>query len=270
MTAKASTLRCENLFEIKSPFVELPSNLREVYGSEPNAHTAEAVAELNKQTLENLENYKPVQSGKRAAEITYQEANRLHQSMHNHRVVGYNATANYNRPDVSIGYCFGRATYAHLMLLKMGMQKESVLKIWAVGEMKSPSVMWDFHVATLVNTAQHGWMAIDPNFSNPTTVSEWVQKYKSTSTDQLLRFYVTPAEKFSFEIGKYDRAQLGLDMERKADWYRHYFVDLIKSVRETKIDNLSAQQFNPKNDSIKEETKLSQAVDYLKRFLGLR
>ncbi len=268
LTASAEALRCESLFDKVENFRTVPKNLREIYISDSEVLSVDDVAAENKQILQTLRALKPALPARRSAMLPLARVTDLLNMMQDHKVVGFSASEKYDQPDVSIGYCFGRATFAHLMLLKMGVQKESVLKIWAVGEMQTPKLKWDFHVATITYTPELGWVTVDTNHNIPLMVDQWMDVYQKQSTDQKLRFYVTPAEKFSFEVGKYDRVQMGLDLERKKDWYKHYFVDLIKSVRETDpvTFEVTPSKKTAGDDAI--GAQLSKAFDYVKRLFG--
>lgn len=268
LTVRAGGVRCESLFDRAQEFKTIPLDLSQIYAVEKEFLSPADVSAENKRLLETLQAYTPQLPSRRWAMIPLTKATALLRAMQTHPVIGYTASAKYDRPDVGIGYCFGRATYAHLMLLKMGVQKESIMKIWAAGEMKGANHSWAFHVATITFTPEMGWVAIDTNHNTPITAEQWMTTYQKQSTDQKLRFYVTPAEKFSFEIGKYDRVQLGLDLQREQDWYQHYFVDLMRAVRET--DPVSLKIIHSKNMASDSAigAQLTKAFAYLKRAFG--
>lgn len=133
----------------------------------------------------------------------------------------------YQRPDVKIGYCFGRATFIHLALKKMGLQSSSIRKLWIVGPMHAGSVDWGFHVAPAAFVDGYGWMVLDSNLGRPVSVRQWFDHYSPMSTDQRLRIYFTSPQRFGVTIPKYDRVDLGFNLPEERDWYQHYFVDLM-------------------------------------------
>ena len=120
------------------------------------------------------------------------------------------------------------------MLLKMGVQKNSIRKIWAIGPMNTGDINWRYHVATMVYTKK-GWLVLDTNHGGPVTPQEWIATYSKMSTDGKLRFYASDASKFAFMIGKYSRLQLGMDINQERDFYRGYFKDMMEWVRKRKL-----------------------------------
>jgi hypothetical protein len=144
----------------------------------------------------------------------------------------------YQRPDVKIGYCFGRATFAHLALKKMGVQTQAIRKVWLVGPMKAGSVNWGFHVATAVYSNGLGWRVLDANIGRTMGPREWFEYYSYMSRDKRLRIYFTPAIRFGVSIPRYDRVDLGLNLSEEADWYHHYFYDLMAWFRKADFPSL--------------------------------
>lgn len=162
-------------------------------------------------------------------------AQKILSSVNRHPVVSSYEYSKYNRqPGVEIGFCFGRATYTHLMALHLGVNKDSIKKIWIVGPMNAGGLMWDFHVATLVRGENGEWLAVDSNHSNVQPVSDWYKYYTAMSTDGRLRVYITDANKFSVDLGKYDKVQLGLNLPRQQDWYSGYFKDMMTWFQQNK------------------------------------
>lgn len=142
----------------------------------------------------------------------------------------------YDHSEVRLGFCFGRATYVHLKLLGLGLQKESIQKIWAVGVMHASEngipVTWDFHVATMAYTLEMGWMVVDTYLGTVVKVAEWMNALQKVNPDGALRFYNTDASKFGLSLGAYSRTQMGLDLPREVDWYKGYFQDMMKALKD--------------------------------------
>lgn len=187
---------------------------------------------LNEKTLNELENYEPSkilvsQKGERLNSLSYAWANTVMKSIDQHPVVSSYQYSKYNNKGVEIGFCFGRATYVHIALLRMGVNKEAIKKIWAVGPMDN-GLNWAFHVATAVKGDQaNQWWVIDNFPGKVLEARAWFNYMKPMSTDQKLQVFITEPEKFSVSLGKYDRVQLGLDLSRQDDWYSSYFKDLM-------------------------------------------
>lgn len=150
------------------------------------------------------------------------------ESINRHPVVGYYQREKYNRENVSIGFCFGRATYTHLALLKMGVNKDAIRKAWVVGTMKAGNIKWAFHVTTLVKDySTNKWWAVDSVPGQVLELKDWYAHFKKQDQKANLRLYVSSPNKFSVSLGEYSRVQMGLDLTREQDWYQHYFKDLM-------------------------------------------
>jgi hypothetical protein len=239
LTGFANPLQCESLFNLDRPFSESIVDLRSHFQTEIKTNTLEQNQNKNIATLKTLQQYTPPIVENRLSSITVEQAAQLIKVTRNHEVAGYPGDRAYERPSPNtIGYCFGRATYTHLMLLKMGVQKESIRKVWVVGSMLEGKVIWEYHVATAVYTKEKGWVVLDTEFSYAITIEDWVNHSKAQNTNENFRFYVTPAEKFNFTLGKYTRIQMGLNLPAEQDWYKNYFVELLKSIREANLTEL--------------------------------
>lgn len=249
--------RCEGLFSHGQLQLERKAlaeqDLSKVYADETAGKTKEEIAEMNASTIAGIVNETPGRhTSTRAISITDADAAKLLKLTLENPVVKP-GNEKYDQPDVSIGYCFGRATFVHLMLLKMGLQKNSIRKIWAVGAMKAGGLTWQFHVATIAYTETQGWVVIDTNHYKPMPVRDWINHYGSQSEDGRVRFYATDASKFAFQIGKYSRVQMGLDLGKDKDWYRHYFKDMMTWLSRNK---LSDEGIKPLDKQPSEKTSL--------------
>lgn len=257
--------RCEGLFgsrlEIRKELLD--ANLSERFEKETAGKNAEEIAAMNEKTMAELDVEIPDKtSSKQKNSISVATAEFLRKQILENPVVNP-ASSKYDQRDVSIGYCFGRATFVHLMLLKMGVQKESIQKIWAVGPMKAGGIMWQFHVATMAYTETQGWTVIDTNHYRPMPVREWVAHYNSQAESGKIRFYATDAGKFAFEIGKYSRVQLGLDIPAERDWYKHYFKDMFAWLKTKRVTEDSVEPIGTK--ITKEEAKLNNSFSEMWR-----
>ncbi len=227
-----------------TPFAEYQVDLWNHYRNEIRNLSNEEIQASNLSLINQLHNYRPAKTGKRASQLRYSEAQRLWKVIQTHTVVGTEHISKYEPANVRIGYCFGRAMYGHLMLLKMGLQKESILKVWAIGKAVTSEGTWDFHVATLAYTPDQGWVSIDPFFGKPMPAAEWIQNFNKFSSDKRMRFYVTSPQKFSMGIGRYNPQNLGLELNEHKDWYKNYFVYLLESVRERTLSELGLASLN--------------------------
>lgn len=204
------------------------AKLFELWKKENSEGDAAYLADLNEKTLRSLETNVPVAGGK---PFGPHEAAVAHLAL-NTNLVTMNRTK-YEQPGTAIGYCFGRAMFVHLYALKNHYRKAQIRKIWAVGDMKTEHYHWAFHVATMVQDGATGeWRVIDSLMKSAVSPRHWTQMFLEQNAEKRdLRFYVTSAEKFTPNMGKYTRGQLGLDLSLGKDWYKHYFVDLMATLK---------------------------------------
>ncbi len=185
----------------------------------------EAIRELQATRMNRLVR---TQKGVRLNGLNKPWVEKVVESIVYHPVVGRYQSEKYNRQDVKIGFCFGRATYAHIALLKMGVNKDAIRKAWVVGPMDAGGVRWQFHVTTLVKDFEtNKWWAVDSFPGKVLEIEDWYRHMKKSDASGKLRIYITSPQKFSVSLGTYSRVQLGLDLPRSKDWYQHYFKDLM-------------------------------------------
>lgn len=243
-------VQCSTMID-SALFNPKPPDLNAHYRQDVANKTADQVAAENQRTLSELNTFVPKQNATRAQAVPIRWAKELLSVAYNHSVVGWNAREHYKRDGVEIGFCFGRAMFMHLMLLKMGVQKDSIKKIWAVGPMQtSNGITWGHHVATLVFSREQGWVAVDTNHANPMPAKDWMAHYKAQNTDGKLKFYITEPEKFGIETVKYTRVNLGLGMNRESDWYQHYFVDMLKAVSTSSVESMGLPKLVPRENQV--------------------
>ncbi len=203
--------------------------------------TSHEIQNLNEQSIQSLYSLKrPVAvittTGSKLARVPSIHRDlgeQLIRSIDQNPVVASYADSHYSQPGTEIGYCFGRATYVHLALLKLGVDRNSIRKVWLVGPMVAGNINWAFHVAVVVRVSEPGsstdqWMVVDNVTGKLLEVRSWAANFiPYNSQFKNLRLYVTDPSKFSVSLGKYSRIQMGLDLSAKDDWYRHYFADLM-------------------------------------------
>lgn len=257
--AQASGAACVQLFE-PSVFRQKPDRLYDFYQQQIALLSAEEVQSLNRSFVESVKDYTPPPNTERAQTLDRVQAQKILDIVFNHPTIGFRADDIYSRPGEEMGFCFGRAMYMHLLALKIGVQKESIKKIWAVGPMQSdtPGVDWGYHVGLMVYSKE-GWIVLDPNLRHVYLVKDWVQKFSEKSIDGRIRFYATEPNKFGLYSGKYSRYLLGLDLNIEQDWFKHYFVDMINQSRSEKLSDLGLTK-------ISDSKTLSQKV---MEFFGL-
>lgn len=248
--AVAEAARCESLIQgaAATPYEpDLPIGLREHRRQEVANLSRGDVQRLNETTLRRLTTYVPPICDGKARAITFDDGKNIIDLVQRNEVTGYDFRERYQRPGVEIGFCFGRATFVHLALLKMGLYRDSIVKLWAVGTMETPGVTWDFHVATAAYVKDRGWMVLDSNYSEPMTVNAWFNEMREQNerADGKLRLYVSEPNRFGVDTGKYSRVQLGLDLNRETDWYQHYFVDMMETLAGRSPEQLGLRRLPP-------------------------
>lgn len=222
----------QDLLQTRQSDLAKMRSLNKDVNSQIAAANRRALAELNAYSTDR-------QVSGRLNAITFEQAETVLNSIYRHPVVSDYEYARYNRPGVEIGFCFGRAAYAHLALLQIGVNKDSIKKIWAVGPMQTAAIAWDFHVATLVKSTDGKWLVIDSFVGQVMTVEQWIQEIDRISQPgHRNRYYFSSPKKFSVSLGTYDRIQLGLDLTPEQDWYRGYFSDLMKWFREGQLESV--------------------------------
>lgn len=243
--AIAAGLRCQNLMQETIAYqVNLPQNLRAHREHEVGRLSTGDINRLNTQTVQHLKRFVPSRTAGKASSINVADAQQILKVISDHPVTGHMAYQRYNRPNENVGFCFGRAAFTHLLLLKMGLSRDSIVKVWAVGPMRTPGVTWDFHVATAAYVQGKGWLVLDTNYDAPMKLETWFGKMQEQNRqmDRKLRLYVTEPNKFGLELGKYDRIQMGLDLNRENDWYQHYFVDMMNDLSSRSLADYGLQR----------------------------
>jgi hypothetical protein len=194
---------------------------------EAHGSSAGDIRRLNQETLQKLKDFKITPSKSRRIDaISLDFGDLLLFSINQHPVVSEYNLYDY-RDGMSIGFCFGRATYVHLALLMAGVNKAAIKKVWAVGPMSTGDTDWQFHVATVVKGLNDQWLAIDSFTGEVLPVESWFKKMQAVAKDNTLRLYASEPRKFSVSLGEYSRVQLGLDLSKDQDWYTHYFKKLM-------------------------------------------
>lgn len=188
----------------------------------------EAVMSANQNELQNLSKTRIEPHPTRAASISFAQAREVLKKLKDHPVAAPSQVHHYD-PENRFGLCFGRALYVHLELLRRGVQKEAIKKVFAVGPMKATQVDWQFHVATAVMGPGQTWWVIDAALPEPVRLEFWWRALWSLSTDQKLRLYVTEPNRIGPSGWRYNVQPNGLRS------YNGYFEDLFKYYKENPL-----------------------------------
>ena len=191
---------------------------------------SDEIMELNKKTIQEINTYRFETSPKRAQTISRKQAQEILDLTDNHEVVGPTNTYKYD-PTGDMGFCFGRALFGHLELLRRGVQKQAIKKAFVVGPMYSGGIFWRFHVTTIVQGENGEWLAIDPYVGRIVTVEEWFDYLSTKSRDGKLRYYLSDANKVGPASWEYNIKPGGLF----DPVYRGYFKDMFEYFRKTPV-----------------------------------
>jgi hypothetical protein len=136
-----------------------------------------------------------VDSKSSANQLSVSQSRSVHRWAVTHPVVKLSELSKYD-PSGAIGFCFGRAMAVNLQVRQLGLSKNSVKKLFVIGDLRSGTAPeWRFHVTTLVKNSQGGWTAIDPILNAPMSANNWIQKVKATwDKNNKAFFYLTSAD----------------------------------------------------------------------------
>lgn len=118
--------------------------------------------------------------------LTKEERQQLFRLARHHKVAALEMVAHYD-PSGEIGFCFGRAMAVHLIARGMGLQSQSLRKLFVIGDLRSGSdPEWRFHVTTVVKGEDGLWYSVDPIMEPPLAsgvplkMERWIQIVQRT------------------------------------------------------------------------------------------
>lgn len=172
--------------------------------------------------------------------ITEDDADLIYQGMANS---GVHKNHYCYDPKGTIGFCFGRATIAHMEAIARDIHPDLVKKIWIAGDMG----VWGHHVATMVYTGK-GWMVLDTNLGRKVDVETWIKTYmpyKKGNKDIMV--FITQAGRFGpYDASPYNPYNLfntaSEDFKKAQDFYNGYFHDYFESLDNVKMKPLKDQK----------------------------
>jgi len=207
------------------PEPRVGTNLLEFYEKEKAELDASGILSRNSDELESLTKLKVCPSKKKASK---QLATSVLRALAANPVAGKKGVAKYD-PDRDIGFCFGRAAFVHLELLRRGVEPCRIAKIFAVGALQWEHARWEYHMATMVRDTGSTWWVIDSHYAEPMELEPWMKKVSklAANKNEPLRFYATDATKFLALPGHYEEKTV------YQEWYGTYFHDLLKTFEKT-------------------------------------
>jgi hypothetical protein len=189
----------DGLFEGElSTYIELKGGLIRLPKRDPMT-----LGPMNRAVLTQLREkpFPDVTHSKKQTALSMEEIDDLYRKVAETPEVKESVCGRYNgSPDY--GFCPGRALVAHeRAILDSHLNKESILKLWAVGNMSNG---WGHHVTTLVREKSGEWYALDPFFGKPLRADEWYSQLRMRfDRNRELRLFATPASRF--DVGSWNK-----------------------------------------------------------------
>jgi hypothetical protein len=185
--------------------------------AEARAANSEVVKKLNEWPTETA-------NPRRKSGFNNKEIDELYAKVEKNEVSGLCKLTKYDPENKGTGFCFGRATAAHIEALMDGISKDQVRKVWAVGRFQTGEANWRYHVSTIVRNSEGKWMAIDPIMGKPLPVEEWYRKMQGFDVEKNMRLFTSRAERYGPSgTAKYSRDSF--------EYYNEYFSDLMADFR---------------------------------------
>lgn len=191
------------------------------------------IHQSNRHVIREIEQLEITQDSKRVTALNKKELRKLLNYAIHHPVAGVEALKKYD-PNGSIGFCFGRALFIHLELLRRGVAKESIKKVFVVGEMlevdptTEKKTVWQFHVATAVKGTDGQWWVIDPSYGL-FELRAWYNYMRGMAIQGRISVFNTPLNKLGPSAWEYNTHAGGLFDPS----YNNYFKDLFASFKKT-------------------------------------
>lgn len=214
------------------------AELEEAYGGESLIEIQKKVdnAEIlmNNANIKKLlkEPYEVKKMAGKTQNVTMGDANKIYKAMEESNV---NKNHNCYDTEGTIGFCFGRATIAHMEAIAREVHPDNVKKIWIAGDMG----VWGHHVATMIYTS-NGWMVLDTNLGRIVDTDQWIKNYmpyKKGTKDIMV--FATQAGRFGpYDNRPYNAIDLfntsSEDFNKAQDYFKGYFHDYFQSLDNVK------------------------------------
>lgn len=190
-----------------------------------NAAISEKFEIENKKVFDITSKISFKNESKNISSVTREQAQTILDKIPKHPIVSDKGSLKYDTPMRQIGYCFGKAAYAHIELLRHGVDAHAIAKIFVLGPLIHSGRGWDFHVTTIVQAREGGWWVIDGLEKKVVTLDDWrakVLKLSQSPESPRIRFYFSDATKLNPTPGGYGPETLDLS------YYKGFFRDLGK------------------------------------------
>lgn len=191
---------------------------RDVAASKDDATLSRALLMKNQSLVLELK-----KTGVQSKGLSKIQAEKMNEFLINHPVAGEQAIHHYSKKNSSVGYCFGRATLAHLELLRRGVDAKYIRKIFIIGELKYNLDIWELHVATIVNKKGGGWWVLDGLFHKTLDLEDWykeILKIAVSKKNPKVSLFLADPVKFLPISGAYNEKEMFIEE------YNGFFKDL--------------------------------------------
>ena len=113
-------------------------------------------------------------SNSQSKKVTRATINEIYKKLKDHNVTKFSNNSKYDKRG-DIGFCFGRAFYAHYLLRKEGAVQQDIAKVSAVGRLRYYGQLWEYHMATIVKIDKNEWWAVDTLFTELIRLEKWIK-----------------------------------------------------------------------------------------------
>ena len=213
--------------------------------------SAEQVRVRNDFIIQKLNSLPVPKSSSRMVELTLAQATAIFDKVRIHSPANIKELERYD-PQARIGFCFGRSMAIHLQALQSGVHKESILKVYAIGNLQSGGISNSYHVATMIRAKGGRWWVLDPRRGEVVLdLESWYQKMRVY--DSSLSLAITAAERGFVESANPYLKDSILDKH-----WNGYFNDLLRFFRLEAKRKMQTRLLRDSAFSIEKNEKLSE------------
>lgn len=216
--------------EIKLAGLKTPQDFEDAYGgwsffSIQQEMTPANIRKFNKGLLKALEtdDVDEVSTPGSVTRLSMSEARQFYKDFKKNPISS--CYLQYEKPGVTVGFCFARASIAHVEALRRGVDTRSVKKIWVIGDMGH----WGHHVATMIKT-EEGWMVFDDIFGF-VTPRDWIAEMELHTEGKQLMYFASSAERFG-PASNSSYSPVDLFGTEQSDYYNGFFKDYFNWVKD--------------------------------------
>lgn len=216
--------------EIKLTGIKTPDDMEAAYGGWSFFQIQQdlppsTIRKFNDRLLKVLEedSVEEVGEGSLVSRMTNKEAKKFYKNFKENPISS--CYLDYEKPGVTVGFCFARASIAHVEALRVGVEPTSIKKIWVIGDMGH----WGHHVAPMIKT-ENGWMVFDDIFGL-VSPRAWIEEMELHTEGKQLMYFVSGAERFG-PSNNNTYSPVDLFGNGESDYYNGFFKDYFNWVKD--------------------------------------